>query len=143
MQNINNNIEISLPTAGLIVLKNNKLLLAYSKNKKAWYLPGGKIDTGETSLAALQREIQEELNITLDPALIQFYCHVTAPAYGENAHIIMEQDCFIYDLKEKIEPSNEIEDVKYFDCTMYAAEPIQVIGVLKVFENLKKDNLLQ
>lgn len=41
------NKSILLPTAGLIVIKDNKLLLAYSNNKKAWYLPGGKIDLGE------------------------------------------------------------------------------------------------
>lgn len=58
--------NIELPTAGLIVIENNKLLLAYSKNKKAWYLPGGKIDSGENSLKALQREIEEELNIILN-----------------------------------------------------------------------------
>ena len=56
----------ALPTAGLGVVKGDKLLLAYSKNKKAWYLPGGKIDDGESSLETLQREIFEELNIVLN-----------------------------------------------------------------------------
>ena len=56
----------ALPTAGLVVVKGDKLLLAYSKNKKAWYLPGGKIDDGESSLETLQREIFEELNIVLN-----------------------------------------------------------------------------
>ena len=56
-----------LPTAGLIVVDNQKLLLTFSKNKKAWYLPGGKIDEGETSKQALIREIEEELNVTLNP----------------------------------------------------------------------------
>ncbi|WP_245973015.1 hypothetical protein [Sphingobacterium siyangense] len=35
-----------LPTAGLVSIKEDKLLLAYSNNRKAWYLPGGKIDAG-------------------------------------------------------------------------------------------------
>lgn len=33
-----------LLTAGLVVTKNNQLLLAYSNNKNAWYLPEGKVD---------------------------------------------------------------------------------------------------
>lgn len=132
----------TLPTAGLIVIKDNKLLLAYSNNKKAWYLPGGKIDSGEDSLRALQREILEELNIILDPAHLEYYCHISAPAYGEMSHIIMEQDCFLYELKEKIQPSNEIGDVKLFDYEMYKAEPIQVAGVLKVFDKLIEDKIL-
>ena len=85
----------ALPTAGLVVVKGDKLLLAYSKNKKAWYLPGGKIDEGESSLETLQREIFEELNIVLNAERLKYYCHITAPAYGEEPPIIMEQDCFI------------------------------------------------
>ena len=134
--------NIALPTAGLIVVRGNKLLLAYSKNKKAWYLPGGKIDDGESSLDTLQREIFEELTIKLDSERLKYYCHITAPAYGELPHIIMEQDCFLYELNEKIEPKNEIDEVKFFDSEMYQSEPAQVPGVLKVFDKLTKDKVL-
>ncbi|WP_293947143.1 MULTISPECIES: NUDIX domain-containing protein [unclassified Sphingobacterium] len=50
-------ITQGLPTAGLISIVDHKILLAYSNNKKAWYLPGGKIDAGEDSLQSLRREI--------------------------------------------------------------------------------------
>jgi hypothetical protein len=33
---------MQLQTAGLVVIKNRKLLLAFSKNKQAFYLPGAK-----------------------------------------------------------------------------------------------------
>lgn len=132
----------ALPTAGLVVVKGDKLLLAYSKNKKAWYLPGGKIDDGESSLETLQREIFEELNIVLNSERLKYYCHITAPAYGEDPPIIMEQDCFIYQLNEKIEPKNEIGEVRFFDIKMYQSEPAQVPGVLLVFDKLIKDKVL-
>nr|WP_321522750.1 NUDIX domain-containing protein [uncultured Macellibacteroides sp.] len=134
--------NIALPTAGLVVVRGNKLLLAYSKNKKAWYLPGGKIEDGESSLDTLQREIFEELTIKLNSERLKYYCHITAPAYGELPHIIMEQDCFLYELNEKIEPKNEIDEVKFFDSEMYQSEPAQVPGVLKVFDKLTKDKVL-
>lgn len=132
----------ALPTAGLVVVKGDKLLLAYSKNKKAWYLPGGKIDDGESSLETLQREIFEELNIVLNAERLKYYCHITAPAYGEDPPIIMEQDCFLYQLNEKIEPKNEIGEVRFFDIKMYQSEPAQVPGVLLVFDKLIKDKVL-
>ena len=132
----------ALPTAGLVVVKGDKLLLAYSKNKKAWYLPGGKIDEGESSLETLQREIFEELNIVLNAEQLKYYCHITAPAYGEEPPIIMEQNCFIYQLNEKIEPKNEIGEVRFFDIKMYQSEPAQVPGVLLVFDKLIKDKVL-
>lgn len=131
-----------LPTAGLLVINNNKLLLAFSKNKKAWYLPGGKIDAGETSIQSIQREIKEELNIDLNTDLLKFYCHITAIAYGEENNMLMEQDCFIYEHNEEITPANEIEAVKYFDLQTYQKEPVQVEGVLDVFNKLKLDKLI-
>lgn len=133
---------MKLLTAGLIVTKNNQLLLAYSNNKNAWYLPGGKIDKGETSREALIREIREELNIDLQPDKIENYKHISAPAYGENPELIMEQDTFRYNLTEKIQPSHEIVAVKYFDLEMYTLEKAQVPGVLKVFKLLKEDNII-
>lgn len=132
----------SLPTAGLVSIKDDKLLLAYSNNRKAWYLPGGKVDEGEEALQSLRREILEELNIELNPEKITYYCHVTAPAYGLVPEVIMEQDCFLYPLTEKIEPSNEIAAVRYFSRQEYSNEPIQVIGVLHVFDKLKADGLI-
>jgi 8-oxo-dGTP pyrophosphatase MutT (NUDIX family) len=131
-----------LATAGLISIKDHRLLLAYSNNRKAWYLPGGKIDAGETAVESLRREISEELNIELDPLKISYYCHISAPAYGIVPEIIMEQECFLYPLTESIKPSNEIGEVKYFSQEDYAKEAIQVIGVLQVFEKLKEDGLI-
>lgn len=135
-------MTISLPTAGLVVVKNNKLLLAYSNNKGAWYLPGGKVDEGETAEEALIREVEEELNIRLDTARLQYFCHTTAPAFGEKANVVMEQECFLYDLQEVVEASHEIGAVKYFDWEMYKLEPQQVPGVLHIFGQLKAKGLV-
>ena len=78
----------------------------------------------------------------LNAEQLKYYCHITAPAYGEEPPIIMEQDCFIYQLNEKIEPKNEIGEVRFFDIKMYQSEPAQVPGVLLVFDKLIKDKVL-
>ena len=133
---------MKLPTAGLIAINNNKLLLAFSKNKKAWYLPGGKIDVQESAKEALVREIKEELSLVIDPNDLRYYCHVKAPAFGEAEDIIMEQDCFLYDLKEEVRASHEIGAVAYFSYEEYLEEAIQVCGVITVYEHLMKDKLI-
>lgn len=133
---------MKLLTAGLVATKNNQLLLAYSNNKNAWYLPGGKVDKGESSHEALIREIREELNIDLQPDKIEEYKRISAPAYGEKAGLIMEQDTFRYNLTENIQPSHEIAAVKYFDLEMYKQELAQVPGILKVFTLLKEDGII-
>ena len=133
---------IQMDTAGLIVIKDNKLLLAYSKNKRAWYLPGGKIQPGETSLQSLEREILEELNLILISDQLKFYGHISAPAYGEKENTVMEQDCYWYHLDTDIQPSNEIEAVDFFSYEKYKTEPAQVLGVLEVFRRLRLDRLI-
>jgi 8-oxo-dGTP pyrophosphatase MutT (NUDIX family) len=130
-----------LITVGLVVIKDRKLLLALSKNKRAWYLPGGKIDDGETTLLALIREIKEELNILLVKEELKFYTHITAPAFGERPEIMMEQDCFFYDLLDTPKPNAEIEDLKYFNSNSYQTE-IQVPGVVLLMKKLKEDDLM-
>ncbi|MBL1409294.1 NUDIX hydrolase [Sphingobacterium faecale] len=134
--------KIALPTAGLVVVDDNKLLLGYSRNKKAWYLLGGKVDQGENSLEALLREIAEETNLRLGPDSLQFYCHISAPAYGESPHIVMEQDCFFCKLEEEIQASSEIDEIRFFDFDTYQKEPIQVPGVVLLYQRLIADGYL-
>jgi len=131
-----------IPTAGLLIIQNRKLLLAYSKNKKCFYLPGGKIDKDETAVQGLCREIEEELSIPLTEEELTYYTHVTAPAYGENNGVIMEQDCFL--LNKNAEPiaSAEIGELKYFSLEEYLAEQNTAPGAVKVLEILKEDNLI-
>lgn len=129
--------------AGLVVVKNRRLLLAFSNNKQAWYLPGGKVDNGETATAALQREIQEELHIRLPEDSLHFYMHITAPAFGETNNLVMEQDCFIHELQQTPVASAEVGDVRYFDWATYQREPHQVPGVLILFKQLQADKLVE
>ena len=136
--------EKLLHTSALVVIKDNSILLAFSKNKNAWYLPGGKIDDGETAVDSLIREIDEELNIQLNPDKLIFYCHITAPAFGEAKNIIMEQDCFIYPLdSNSIKPGKEIDDAGFFDFETYLLEKELVPGVIQLFHQLQKDGRIQ
>ena len=132
----------TLTTAGLIVIKDRKLLLAFSNNKQAFYLPGGKADQGESTENALQREVREELNVALDPEKVRFYTHITAPAFGELNGIIMEQDCFLYDLHQQPTPSAEIGDLRYFNTHTYRDQPQQVPGVVTVMHQLLAGGLI-
>lgn len=131
---------IPLYTAGLLLIKDRKLLLAYSKNKQCFYLPGGKVDIGETSITALVREIKEELNITISEHDLSFYTHISAPAYGEKKGIIMEQDCFL--LNKAVTPvaSAEIGEIRFFSLEEYLQQTNTAPGAVAILQLLKEDN---
>jgi len=133
---------MQLPTAGLLAIKDRRLLLAYSKNKKCFYLPGGKIDRNETAAQALCREIEEELDVPLQETELRYYTHITAPAFGEMNGTIMEQDCFL--VNRIVEPvaCAEISELRYFTLTEYLAQPQTAPGAVRVLEILKEDNLI-
>ena len=132
----------TLPCAGLLHIKNRKLLLAFSRNKQCFYLPGGKIDAGESASQALCREIREELNIPLAEIDLRYYTHITAPAYGEEKGIIMEQDCYLLDKEVNPQASAEIGELKYFTVTEYKMQPVIAPGALLALEQLKKAGLI-
>src|SRR4029453_2833421 len=133
---------MKLPTAGLLVIQNRKLLLAYSRNKKCFYLPGGKLDEGESAATALCREIAEEMNVIISEHELRYHTHITAPAYGEENGIIMEQDCFL--LHRNITPvaSGEIGDLKYFSLNDYLSETNRAPGAVMILERLQHEGLI-
>lgn len=131
-----------LPTAALLHIKDRKLLLAFSRNKQCFYLPGGKVDEEETPVAALCREIQEELNVCIAPEQLVYYTHITAPAYGEANGTIMEQDCYFAKIETIPEASGEIDKLHYFSVTDYRYETNQAPGAVMILEKLKEDGYI-
>ena len=132
----------SIHCSALLIIKDGKLLLAYSKNKPCFYLPGGKIDEGETPLQGLCREIEEELNLLLNEDELSYYTHITAPAFGEINGVIMEQDCFLLNKNVEPIPSAEIGDLNYFSLEEYLLQPETAPGAVMVLEKLKADNFI-
>lgn len=130
---------MQLATAGLLLIKDRKLLLAFSKNKQCYYLPGGKVDAGETAKQALCREIAEELNIALREEELEYYTHITAPAYGEANGIIMEQDCFFTSSVAEPVAAAEIGGLHYFSLEEYLQEPVTAPGAVMILELLKRE----
>jgi len=133
---------MKLSTAGLLIIQNKKLLLAYSKNKRCFYLPGGKIDIHETAAQALCREISEELNVTIEEHELIYYAHITAPAFGEENGTTMEQECFLLQRPVTPNASAEVSELKYFSLDEYLSQTDQAPGAVMILTQLHADGFI-
>ncbi|RXK62734.1 NUDIX domain-containing protein [Lacibacter luteus] len=132
----------ALYTVGLLHINDRKLLLAFSNNKQCYYLPGGKVDEDETAITALLREIAEELNVQLTENNLEYYTHISAPAFGEANGTIMEQDCYLLDTGFHPQPSAEIGAVHYFTLEEYLQQPVTAPGAVMILQQLQANGLI-
>jgi ADP-ribose pyrophosphatase YjhB (NUDIX family) len=66
---------MTLGVRGLVIDRDNRILLVRHSYVPGFYLPGGGVEYGETLLESLTRELEEEGNIVLDapPLLYGMY----------------------------------------------------------------------
>ena len=123
-----------------IEIKNQKVLVAKSKGKSKYYIPGGKRESNETDDETLIREVEEELNVLIDPQTIEYLGTFIAQADGKPKGINVRMTCYEAEYKGKIKPSNEIELIDWFDCSNM--DKIAEVDK-KIFKSLKMDNRIK
>lgn len=90
-------------TARALIIKNGKILLVSGYGASFYWTPGGGIESGETPITALARELKEELSLE-------------ACKYNKfTNYIVGDQDVtnYLVMTSEKIQPSNEIEKIAW------------------------------
>ena len=99
--------------AGLLIEKGNKVLVECNPAIDFVTLPGGRVQTLESSMDALKREIKEEMNIELDSerikmrALIENFFEMDEKKYHELY--------FLYKLKVTSKDTEFKKDMKNID----------------------------
>ncbi len=99
-------------SAAMIIDANDRLLLVRKRNTVKFMLPGGKIDQGESAIEALIRELQEEIDLTIQENDATFIQEYEAAAANEPDYRIQSQ-LFQVMLPANtiIEPQAEIEEI--------------------------------
>ncbi len=123
-----------ITVVGLVHVEAGRLLVVRSRNKKAFYLPGGKIEPGESLEDAVRREVREELGIEISaPAHLKRY---VAPAYGEGEGAMVDMTCFTAELLGTPVPTAEIAELTYVTRDEYRAHAETAPAIHEVLSDL-------
>ncbi|MDP5685924.1 NUDIX domain-containing protein [Pseudomonas aeruginosa] len=85
------------------------LLLVRKRGTQAFMLPGGKREPGETPLAALQRELLEELRLPMGASTFEHLGSFQAPAANE-ANTRVDADIYVARLPHAVCAQAELEE---------------------------------
>ena len=90
-----------------------KILVARSKGKEVFYIPGGKRESGESDQQALIREINEELSVKIKPETLEYYGTFSAQAHGHTEGVTVQMTCYVGQYHGTLEPAAEIEEMAW------------------------------
>ena len=94
-------------------IENGRVLCTRSRGKDAFFLPGGKRESGESDEAALIREVREELTVALRPDTLKPAGVFEAQAHGQAEGVSVRLTCFSGDYSGELTPAAEIEEIAW------------------------------
>jgi 8-oxo-dGTP pyrophosphatase MutT (NUDIX family) len=100
--------------AALVQDEARRVLLVRKRGTQAFMQPGGKVRGSESHLAALEREIGEELRCSVRPGSPAFLGIFTAPAANER-DCVVQAALYRVELVGTISAASEIEEVVWLD----------------------------
>ncbi|HEY8126253.1 MAG TPA: NUDIX domain-containing protein [Methylocystis sp.] len=104
---------MTLGVRGLVIDQRNRVLLVRHTYVEGFYLPGGGVESGETLMEALERELSEEANVLLDtpPELFGVYLNRRFSIRDHVALFVVRA----FRLLEPRVPDREIAEAAFFD----------------------------
>jgi 8-oxo-dGTP diphosphatase len=122
-----------------LYVKDKQVLMARSKGKSIYYLPGGKREIGESDEEALIREIQEELSVELVSNTIEYFNTFKAQADGKMEGVIVKMTCYQAEYTGKIVAASEIDEVTWIS---YKDKNKGSAATKLILEHLKEKGLI-
>jgi 8-oxo-dGTP diphosphatase len=122
--------------AAVVVDGHDRLLVVRKRGTSAFMQPGGKIEPGETTFAAMRREVLEELGVDVVVASARALGRFHAPAANEPRHVV-EADLFAVELTGVPLPGAEIEELAWIDHRRSPTVDLAPLTKTAVFDYLR------
>lgn len=100
--------------AALLIDPRGQTLLVRKRGTRAFMQPGGKIEADEAPVAALARELFEELGLRIDPEQAGYLGNFSAPAANEPGFEVV-CELFRVHTDAAVLPAAEIEEAVWVD----------------------------
>lgn len=100
--------------AAILMAPDNRILLVRKAGTTAFMQAGGKIEGGETAVAALQRELNEELGLVITQDQPRYLGAFSAPAANEPGYVV-KAEIFHIALDQPVAKAAEIEEIIWVD----------------------------
>jgi len=122
--------------SALALVRDRRLLMVTARERDVLYLPGGKVEPGETGAEAAVREAREEVALELDPATVVALFTVSEQAHGEPDGRLVEMTLYAAETSDDPRPDGEVGSISWV--TTADADRCPPAGV----ETLRKMSLL-
>jgi 8-oxo-dGTP diphosphatase len=112
--------QFTLGAFAVIVDAQQRVLISHRRDMDAWNLPGGGVESGETPVEAVIREVTEETglevtvdrlagvytNLRRDDLVFTFVCHVTGGSLQLTEESSDHRYCTLAEMPRNITPKN-------------------------------------
>jgi len=120
--------ERPLLGVGAVIVNDDQVLVVRRANpplQGEWSIPGGLVDTGETTKEAVVREIREETNLTIEPVeLVEVFERILRDADSRVQYHFVVTDYLCRLLSGEPRPGTDVSDMRWA-----RVEELQVLGI--------------
>jgi 8-oxo-dGTP diphosphatase len=127
--------------SGIIVV-DRKVLVERSKGKEYFIHPGGKIESGETPVQAVIRELKEEFQIDVNQEDLELFDKNSAPAANSPEVNVHMEVFLVKKWRGEIKPDSEVEEIRWLTSEIPSDIKIGSIMEHETIPKLKAANLI-